>query len=448
MNAGETSPTPPPTAKAAPAWLVWSVAAAAFVLAAFCLASLTWDGSYCLLQTLQDGAPFIPHRRWFHAVVLEPLLWARPLARHPLDLAVLHGLLYAAVPLASLAVALRMLRGKDAPLRYWALLGMLLVPLPGQMVMVAEVSPAMQLGWVCLAFVWRGCPPRWAWVAALSVLAIWGLHPIGAALFAGAAATALSLGCAAKDRASRRRLGIWTALFGLAALAKAADVALFASAYEKANLHATAWMAECHSGLLRTPALLLLPVLADAGLRPSPRVSKMLWGAAFAVGIAFSIPPEGWAGSLCYRKFGIVFTLPVALLAGIEALRHQNGHALPHRSLLRPALLFAVVMAGMSLSWRALWKPLPDRLAAHPGSVVPASELIPPGLGGNALQHWSLTSLSLLLQGWAPEKVAVWDPQLQLANGRFCICPQEAFPWEDRALKLGWIGKTMCLTLR
>ena len=75
---------------------------------------------------------------------------------------VLHGLLCAIPPLFSLAVCLRMLRGVFAPLRFWIVLGILLAPLPGQIVFVSENNSVLQLAWVCLAFVWCGCPWRWA----------------------------------------------------------------------------------------------------------------------------------------------------------------------------------------------------------------------------------------------------------------------------------------------
>ena len=39
--------------------IAWLLAAAAFVTAAFCMVSLTWDGSYFMVRTLQEGMPTI-----------------------------------------------------------------------------------------------------------------------------------------------------------------------------------------------------------------------------------------------------------------------------------------------------------------------------------------------------------------------------------------------------
>jgi len=442
----------PPSKKAWPdsALLAWSLAAAAFVVAAFCLASLTWDGSYYLLQTLQDGAPMVPHRRWINWALLQPVLWARPMASAPVELAVIHGLMCSLLPLLSLAACLLMLRGEYARLRFWAVLGILLAPLPGQIVLVGEVTPALQLGWVCLAFVWRGCPLRWAFVAAFATFAMWGLHPVAAPLFFYAAATSATLGFAVKERQTRRRFWTWAALFGLASLAKAAETLLLASDYERANLHGNAWVSECATGLLMTPFAALIPVLIEAvcSFRDSARDasrhsrrSTLLWGAAFVLGIAYTVYPGGWTGSLCYRKFGIFFATPLAFMAGAEALRHwRGGGSIPARSLLRPALLFALMMAGMSFSWKFLCGSLMEHLAAHPGPVQMHTEL-PPLERDSALNHWSTTSLSLILQGWNPEKVHVWDWDRQQAKSRLCICPEDACRWEDHSFKLAWLAK-------
>ena len=424
------------------ALLAWSLAAAGFVLAAFCLASLTWDGSYYLLRSLQDGVPMVPHRRWVNWALLQPVLWARPVANAPVELAVIHGLMCSLLPLWSLAACLLMLRGEYARLRFWAVLGILLAPLPGQILLVGEVTPTLQLGWVCLAFAWRGCPPRWALAIAFAAFAMWGLHPVAAPLFFYAAATSASLGFAVREPHTRRRFWTWAALFGLAGLAKAAETLLLASEYERANLHGAAWISECATGLLLTPLAALIPVLIEAvcsfgdSLRaettpvPPSRRSTLLWGAAFALGIAYTVYPGGWTGALCYRKFGILFATPLVLLGGAEAWRRWRGGvsgSLPARSLWRPALLFALMMGGMSFSWKFLCDSLREHLAAHRGPVQMQAEL-PQIERESALNHWSTTSLSLILQGWNPGKVHVWDRARQQANNRLRICPEGACP--------------------
>lgn len=444
------SPACPPVSfsrKPASAWAVWGIAAAAFLLAAFCLASLSFDGSYYLLRTLQEG-PMVPHRRWLNHLLLAPVLWARPLAGSPAGLAVWHGLSCAVVPLLSLAACLGILRGRLAPLRLWAVLGILIAPLPGQIVLVGEVTPALQAGWVGLAFVWAGCPWRWAPAAVLAGAAAWGLHPVAVPMALLAAATAALLATTATGSDRWRFLG-WAALFALMAAGKSAETALLATPYERANLHGAAWRAEAIIGLTMTPFLAILPVLAQTALaflarwrnRPLPRdASRVLWAVAFLAGLALSLHPLGWTGGLCYRKFGIVVAAFFALMAGAEAWRlcraPEESPWGAGRSILLPALLFAVILGGMSLSWRGLCRSFAEKLNASPGKVQTPG-LLSPVERDSALNHWSTTSLSLLLQGWSPTKVYVWDAaQQQTAHG-LQICPGDAFNWTDGTLKLG-----------
>ncbi len=434
------------------ALLTWALAAAGFIIAALCLASLTNDGAYYLVRLLQEGAACVPHHRWLDHVIQAPILWALPWAPSPAALARVQGLVCSAVPLLSLAACLAMLRGPQAPLRMWAVFGILLAPLPGQIVMVGEVTQALQAGWVVLAFVWCGCPWHWAPVALLAGIALDGLHPVSMALYGFAAATALGLALAAPGP-GRRRLAGWGALFALATLAKGLEVALLATDYERANLAANAWLGEAFSGLLLSPFAALLPAYAAAALefrsawtgKPAPaalaRWRKGLWLVALALGLLYGLVPGGWAGSLCYRKFGILATAPLALLAGLEAWRLCKGAALPARTAapVWPALLFAVTMSAMSLSWAGLCGVFEKSLAASPAPVH-TQEALPRIARESALNHWGTTALSLLLQGWSPEKVHVWDGDVQRQEGRFCICPKDAFEWTDRGLKLAWIG--------
>lgn len=445
-------------ARTGSAALIWAVAAGAWILGAFCLVSLTWDGSYYLFGTLQDGFPMMPHRRWFNWILLTPVLWAQAVISTPAGLAVVHGLMCAVLPLSSLAACLRLLRGAWARMRFWAVLGILLLPLPGQLPLVGEVTVTLQCSWVLFAFAWRGCPPRWAAVALFFMAAMATLHPVAAPLFF-LAAVAAALSGRTGDPRERRRMLVWTGIFAAASAAKFAEVMLLANAYEHANLHGAVWKEEFWLALRYTPLAALIPVLADvalgvwsffwrkASVRPAwlPRTSRGLWAAAFALGLYYSLDSGGWCSAINYRKFGIVVTAPVALLAAMDAarLRRSAGKtteplAVPPISPVVPALLFAAIFSGMALSWQSLWSSLQARMEASPGQVV-TKEALTRRESDSALNHWSTTSLSLILQGWEPRKVFLWEPGLQLAEKRFRVCPGDAFQCRDKSFKIGWL---------
>jgi len=437
--------------------LVFVLATAAFALASLCLASLAWDGSYFLVRTLQDGVAFMPAHRWFHWLMLEPVLWLKPLFNDPIKLSVIHGLMCSIPPLFSLAVCLAMLRGELSRLRIWVIFGILLVPVPGQFFLVTEVIPAIQLGWILFVFGWLGCPHRWAPVALIAMASMATLHPAAAPLFFCAALT-----CGAfsflNPKNDRRRILAWTAAFTLTSVAKLVETMLFASAYERANMSGSIWITETVTAFLFSPFAAIVPILLDVGLyfwgllRPDfrgrkPWLTKSLWGASFLLGIAYTMIPGGWACSINYRKFVLILTIPVALMAGLDAWR-QKRHAVdsPGRlpscgvALIYPASLFVVMMACLSFSWLSLCASLVNRLEANPGRVMTWNAL-PSPVADSALNHWSTTSLSMVLQGWHPGKVFLWNRDLQLPAIGFCICPGDGFLCEDKVFKLAWLGQ-------
>jgi hypothetical protein len=284
------------------------------------------------------------------------------------------------------------------------------------------------------------------------------LHPVASPLFFLAAVTAVLLGITGNPQ-ERRRMLAWGVFFALAAAAKFMDTMLFASDYERANMQAAAWWKELSTGLIYSPFVAVAPVLVDVALRTwisfkqdgcarpvwLPRISRILWVLAFVLGICFSLFEGGWSSALNYRKFGIVVTAPIVLLSAADAvrLRRNSGKEGPHSltfriNLLVPAALFAVIFIGLSLSWRGLWGTLQERMNTDPGPVVTA-QFFGWRERNSALNHWSSTSLSLILQGWKPRKVFIFDPKLQFAQNGFQICPGSAFNCEDQAFKIAWL---------
>ena len=446
-----------------PVWIesalaAWLVAAAAFVFSSYCLASLTWDGSYFLLHTLQDGTPCMPALRWCHWILEEPLLLLQPVLNDPVKLAVVHGLTCSLLPLFSLGACLGMLRGNCANLRIWPVIGILLVPLPGQLFLITEVTPTIQLAWILFVFIWLGCPPRWSPVVAVAMLAMATLHPAAAPLFFLAAIMAAAFGFA-KEARIRRRMIAWGIFFAAASLAKLAQSVIFATEYERASMSWMVWTMEMQTGLRFTPFPALVPVLIDTGLyawgmispqtrlRP-PWLSKTLWAAAFVLGGLYAFDTGGWTAGINYRKFVIVVTVPVVLIASIDAWRlrrnaEENSLPSPQARIapIYAAILFAFIFSGMAFSWKSLSASLMTQLAAHPGAVMTHVDL-PGKEQDSALNHWSTTSLSLVLQGWKPEKVFIWDARIQLPANRFCICPGDDFPRKNGSFDLAWLSGT------
>ena len=424
------------------------------------MAALAWDGSSFMVVILQGGAPFMPAHRWFHWVLEEPVLWMRGIVNDPSGLSVVHGLTCALPPLLALACCMAMLRGEFTRLRIWTVAGILLVPLPGQFFLITEVTPAVQLSWILFAFTWIGCPLRWSPAVALAAGAMATLHPAAAPLFLFAAAGAAALGIAGNS-ANRGRMLAWAAVFGVATVVKLLETMSHATPYEHESMSPAVWLSEAATGLRYSPFPALIPVFIDLALHGwnvlfprsnarGPWLSRFLWSASFILGIYYAVDTGGWTSSINYRKFVLLFTVPFVLMAGLDAWRLKQGSARPGGMgipLLYPALLFATILCLMSLSWRSLCRTFMAQLASHPGRVMTHDDLPKPE-SDSALNHWSTTSLSLVLQGWSPRKIFIHDPSLQLSPDGFHICPGDGFIPADGAFKLAWMRGISSTELR
>ena len=169
------------------AWLVLTVilAAVAYIVAAFCLAVLTWDGAGYVFNSIQRGRPAIPNGRYsdypFLAVISVCSLFindARWLAR-------IYGLVLAVLPLGSLVLSFHFLSGpKLRELRIWSVLGILLSVLPGQIFLVAEAVPLVQVAWAVWAIVAGEISgPCLLWLGVLNAF-LFFLHPTAALVYA------------------------------------------------------------------------------------------------------------------------------------------------------------------------------------------------------------------------------------------------------------------------
>jgi hypothetical protein len=168
------------------AWLVLTVilAAVAYVVAAFCLAPLTWDGAGYVFNSIQRGRPAIPNGRYsdypFLAVVSAGSLFIND-ARW---LATIYGLVLAVLPLGSLVLSFCFLSGpRLRSLRIWPVFGILLSVLPGQIFLVAEAVPLVQVAWAVWAIAAGEISgPSLVWLAVLNFF-LFFLHPTGALVF-------------------------------------------------------------------------------------------------------------------------------------------------------------------------------------------------------------------------------------------------------------------------
>ena len=401
---------------------------AAFGLAAWCRVAWTWDGAFLFFRLLQEQAPPIAHGRLSNGPPLLALLWAQRWISDIDELARLYGLLYAMFPLTALVVGLRVLPPALGHMRSWVVVGILVLPLPGQMCPTMEVTPAVQLVWPLIAFVWAGCPGRWLPAVVLLGAALFFLHPVAGPLLALVAAVAWLAARRREHPADARRDRLALLVFGGAALVRVGLTASTLDAYELEQLHPSAFTAELASGALLSPLPLVLVVVLWAALLPrgaGSRTAVVVWSTwpwvvVLVGGVWFFHDSAWWSGTLNTRKLLPLLVVPFALLA-TDRLRRPGPLPRGGGGLVLPCVVFAVLLGLGASSWDRELRRL-ERVGADRGQrVLDVREV--PGLQGTPLQHWSGTVTSLLVQGRAPRWV------LRAHDVR--IGPDELVLWRD-----------------
>jgi hypothetical protein len=195
--------------------------------------------------------------------------------------------------------------------------------------------------------------------------------------------------------------------------------------------------------------------------RRFPSGPLLLAGIAFAVWAAI---PVLWQDILSYRFFLLPVLVPFALLAGLDMLRpHQSGWQ-ARRSVIRFAGgIYAATLLLQSLAWSNMMVALRDLTATSavaclsipasaddlPSQVEPRPDWLLPGHANESdtldwvyhtpINHWSITTLALLVQGNTPHTLVL--PNGGCAGADFeaglPLTPFEVRAWSARHFDLG-----------
>ena len=409
-------------------YLAASILAAAGVYSAWCGAAMTWDGAYQFAHTLIARRPYVYETRFHSFLLWQPVVWVDRFTDNLTLLKAVYGLPYLLAPSASLLLSWWLVRRRAPHLVIWAVFGVAVAPLPGQVFVINDSIFQQHLFWpVFLGLIAPG-PLTRAQRVALGLLAAFQLsHQIGCVLMAGAAiATGL---LAAADRGERKQLlrrGAFAAAVAALALVKmwvyydpyAAQEFTWESARQR-------WQAGVAGAPLVGLALMwvagvAVTVEARGGdrLRHTIRaLSLVLVIATGAVWVAWATDFHHWAWASEYRRWLVPLTLPFYAMALLDRIRPAATHTptapppAPLRGTLAPLLagVFAAVLGVQGAVWSALSRRLADDLRAYPQAVVPASAL--PWVEHTPFQHWSLPAQGVVLQGREPRKLIVLDPK-------------------------------------
>ena len=407
--------------------LYFSLMAAALIVVAMCGAAMSWDGSYEFMMVLDSQAPYVPQHRW----IVLPADWAAILmSRLTDDLGVLQatfGLVYATILLAILATSWWIVRGKAPSLFLWVALGIGIGTLPGQFPIYAEATLVVQLFWPIALAILTQIQVRHVPVVILLATLIILSHPFSVVLFAMAAGLSFMIGL--RYRSARRWMWLWACGFIMLVAVSALRFWMMRTEYETEQLSLDVLRETFNLSVAGLPlAALAFGWLAATMAFVAPFVNRLRKG-EFVLVVRHvelvSITTAGillftwakdshlWGYALGFRSWVLFCSLPFIGLAALEALGLGLPLSLPakaewvHRSrtILQVAIVFLLVISVQSISWLRLEDRLREIIAQSPGTCISMSSI--GWLGGTPLNHWSVTSLSILLQGRSPQKIVL-----------------------------------------
>jgi hypothetical protein len=373
---------------------------------------LTWDGSCHFFEVLDRKGSYLLWQRYGGLLLQGPAILASRISgtlRFPL---LMFELGHALVPALGLAGCYAVLGRERRADLVWPFLCTGLLTLPGQVFFVSEAIASIQLFWPALFAVIL--PVSGLRLLLASAFAVWAasLHPFAMPLFAFSALASAWL--AAVDRARRRR----QVALALVCAALAGYGVVMVS-----DPHEVSWALYVHSyrsalrGLPLAGVLCGLGLLLSLGVPPRSEDSLLLRRcrlplllAGFGCFLAWAVDTRAWREALAFRSLALFVAAP-AIVSAVLAARSSLGSGMEAqraRLTLGLAAGYVLVLAAQGYAWRNLT----DRLTAD---LMSATVVAPTGCVSfdeksivyeSPLDHWSLPTLSVVLQGLEPQRIA------------------------------------------
>lgn len=418
------------------------IVACALGISAAVTLPLAWDGSGILFHildlqmavvVLNRSSMFLPH--W---IVLQ----ASRLTDNLSLLAIGFSTVYALFTFIALAFCWGLVRksSQARPLFMWAALGIGIVSLPAQASIMAQAVIAVQLFWV-LVFVLL--VPFKAWSASILILValfIFFLHPIAILIFVAVTLCALVLGW--RIPARRRALWLTAVAFALVTGIATLRFLVLISPYESEGIGAQTFLLHFNSSVRGFPLIGFASVLLGGILifiqprlsqvyprltRSVPVVALACVAMAGVVLLFWASSPIRWARALDYRTWLFFLTLPFVMFALAEACNpfSQKSHdavsqaqtsswSFRRRIIQITAVIFFLVLATQSYLWQSLSNQLRLAITNSQSPCLPFQSL--DWAHGTALDDWSITAYSIILQNRAPAHLVLRVPDCAHAD--------------------------------
>jgi hypothetical protein len=401
---------------------------------------LVWDGAWFFVHALDSGAATFLFRRAIHLVLQAPAIAAGAITGDVGAASVAFSAAYVAVPLIALVVAWRIVR-KDRPeLIAWAALGISLVALPGQAFFISEGAIVAHLAWALILAAALGHVGRHRLLVIVLTAVMALSHP-----FAGP--TLAAIGVVAwiarrRGMGDDGRLVAWS--FLAVGIALTVVVLALRSTYEVEASSLGELAAKARASILDPSVIApvtawLIGVITFMPMRSRVRIGAILalLALATAILVPWALDPAEWASALRYRAWFVALAVPLFALAVVDVLR--PAHWVDRRVVLVGApVVMSLVLVALAVGWTGLQTRLTASIAASaPGCVTMADVA---WVDGTPLDHWSITSLGLVLEGRDPTHLVLIDrPCADAVDPSRVTVKLTLFDRDDRAVD-GWWG--------
>lgn len=428
------------------AYIVLAVLTAGGAYCAFCNGAMTWDGAYQFCDSLIAQRPYAYYWRLHSIVLWWPTVWASRWTDNLALLRITFGLPYTLAPAVSAALCWWTVRGSDRRLFPWAVMGIALAPLPGQIFVINDSIIQQHLFWpVFVGFIASG-KLGWLRAIALAVLSVFQLsHPIGAVLFVG---TTFAVGLLAVACAECRARYLPRAALGLAGSALAitkfamlpdpyaAQEATWASALQhwRSGVQGWVFVGLCCFYIAAVSVFILSMVTSHRSRTLLVAIASVAAFGGLGAWVYWASDIQRWAYASEFRRWLTPLTLPFFGLAWLEVFRRcrskvkaESNDQAAGIAAVASAALFALILGIQSSQFAALCTHLSSQLKGQDQVILARADL--EWTRHTPLDHWSMTALATALEDKTPSQFVVQNEADRAAllgtPARVALAPDE-----------------------
>jgi hypothetical protein len=407
---------------------------------------MLWDGAYQFCCSLVADKPFAYLSRFHSGVVWQPMVWLAHGTDNLRVLKMAYGAPFCLAPLAGALLSWWIVRRQAPHLMLWALFGVAIAPLPGQIFMVNDSIFQVHFWWP--VFFATFLPVSRVQLGVILLVSLLQLsHPIGIGICGLCAVAALAFARWGTPERRSALLG-WAGWHAALAIGGIVKLKIWPDLYaaQEASLPKVletfaGGVIPCAPGLLAawTAAALFLWMRAQPESQRARSCARAALPLLALTGITWGCwasLPLLWQAAINYRRWVFPMSMPFLLAAGWE-LWHRARLAKPDAPAVQRrrdwagvgvACIFFLVLGLQSYGWSRQFQKLSDQVAVWRSVWIKEQDL--EWTIFTPLDHWGIAAQVIVAQGRQPRVLFAGpgDEEKALETpARFSLSPWNQF---------------------